>query len=141
LQANDKVLEIGTGSGYQAAVLAEIVDEVWTIEIISELAETAAERLDRLGYGNVHVRQGDGYFGWPEEAPFDAVIVTAAPDHIPQPLINQLAEGGQLVIPVGPPGGYQTLWQLQKVDGEVQAVNVGGVRFVPLVRGGERSPE
>ncbi len=138
LEDGDKVLEIGTGSGYQAAVLAELVGEVWTIEIIPELAEQAAERLQRLGYDAVHVRTADGYFGWPEEAPFDAIIVTAAPDHIPQPLLQQLTDDGRLVIPVGPPGGYQTLWQLVKEGENVKAVNIGGVRFVPLVSGGQR---
>lgn len=138
LQGEEKVLEIGTGSGYQAAVLAELVDEVWTIEIIPELAESAEARLQRLGYDRVHVRVGDGYYGWPEEAPFDAIIVTAAPDHIPQPLLEQLTEDGRLVVPVGPPGGYQTLWQLVREGEEVKAFNLGGVRFVPLVGGGQR---
>lgn len=138
LEPHDKVLEIGTGSGYQAAVLAELVDEVWTIEIIPELAQSAKERLQRLGYTNVHVRTADGYYGWPEEQPFDAIIVTAAPDHIPQPLLAQLADGGVMVVPVGPPGGYQTLWQLIKTGDEVKAFNMGGVAFVPLVGGGQR---
>ncbi|MCS7040921.1 MAG: protein-L-isoaspartate(D-aspartate) O-methyltransferase [Anaerolineae bacterium] len=138
LEPHDKVLEIGTGSGYQAAVLAELVDEVWTIEIIPELAQSAAERLQRLGYTNVHIRTADGYYGWPEEQPFDAIIVTAAPDHIPQPLLAQLADGGVMVVPVGPPGGYQTLWQLIKTGDEVKAFNMGGVAFVPLVGGGQR---
>jgi protein-L-isoaspartate(D-aspartate) O-methyltransferase len=138
LEPHDKVLEIGTGSGYQAAVLAELVDEVWTIEIIPELAQSAAERLQRLGYTNIHIRTADGYYGWPEEQPFDAIIVTAAPDHIPQPLLAQLADGGGMVVPVGPPGGYQTLWQLIKTGDEVKAVNMGGVAFVPLVGGGQR---
>jgi protein-L-isoaspartate(D-aspartate) O-methyltransferase len=138
LEPQDKVLEIGTGSGYQAAVLAELVDEVWTIEIIPELAQTAAARLQRLGYTNIHIRTADGYYGWPEEQPFDAIIVTAAPDHIPQPLLAQLADGGVMVVPVGPPGGYQTLWQLIKTGEEVKAYNMGGVAFVPLVGGGQR---
>lgn len=137
LQPGDKVLEIGTGSGYQAAVLAELVDEVWTIEIIPELAEQAAERFQRLGYDNIHVRTADGYFGWPEEGPFDAIIVTAAPDHIPQPLLQQLTDRGRLVVPVGSPGGYQTLWQLVREGEDVRAFNLGGVRFVPLVGGGQ----
>lgn len=137
LQPDDKVLEIGTGSGYQAAVLAELVDQVWTIEIIPELAEQAAKRFERLGYDNIHTRTGDGYYGWPEEAPFDAIIVTAAPDHIPQPLLDQLTPDGRLVVPVGPPGGYQTLWQLVKEGDDVKAYNLGGVRFVPLVGGGQ----
>jgi len=134
LKAGDKVLEIGTGSGYQAAVLAEIPGiKVYTIEIIPELAESARERLESLGYTDVHCKQSDGYHGWPEQAPFDAIIVTAAPDHVPQPLVDQLAEEGRLVIPVGPPGGYQTLWKFVKQpDGELKALNMGGVAFVPF---------
>ncbi|MFQ6102276.1 MAG: protein-L-isoaspartate(D-aspartate) O-methyltransferase [Anaerolineae bacterium] len=134
LKEGDKVLEIGTGSGYQAAILAEIPEvEVYTIEIIPELAGNARERLESLGYTDVHCKQGDGYYGWPEHAPFEAIIVTAAPDHVPQPLADQLAAGGRMVIPVGPPGGYQTLWKFVKQpDGELQAFNMGGVAFVPL---------
>jgi len=132
VQPGDRVLEIGTGSGYQAAVLAALDVEVYTIEIVPALAEQAAERLARLGYGNVQVRQADGYFGWEEHAPFDAIIVTAAPDHVPQPLTNQLAEGGRLVVPVGPQGAVQTLWLFEKREGELQATNLGGVSFVPL---------
>ena len=134
LKEGDKVLEVGTGSGYQAAILAEMPDvEVYTIEIIPELAESARKRLESLGYTNVHCKQGDGYYGWPEHAPFDAIIVTAAPDHVPPPLVDQLAPGGRLVIPIGPPGGYQTLWKFVKQpDGELQAFNMGGVAFVPL---------
>jgi len=131
-QPGDKVLEIGTGSGYQAAVLAEMGVEVYTVEIIPELSEEAAERLERLGYTDIQILNTDGYFGWDEYAPFDAIIVTAAPDHLPQPLITQLAEGGRLVIPIGPVGAVQTLWLFEKVDGELQATNLGGVRFVPL---------
>jgi protein-L-isoaspartate(D-aspartate) O-methyltransferase len=135
LESGEKVLEIGTGSGYQAAVLAEMGVEVYSVEILLPLAESAAERLGQAGYDEVHTRAGDGYFGWPEEAPFDAIIVTAAPDHVPQPLLTQLAVGGLMVIPIGPPGGYQELWLLQR-DSEDQVVstNLGGVRFVPLVR-------
>ncbi len=136
VKPGDKVLEIGTGSGYQAAVLAELTDEVYTVEIIPELAASAAERLRRLGYTQVHTKTADGYHGWPEQAPFDAIIVTAAPDHVPPPLIEQLKDGGRLVIPVGPPGGYQTLWRITKRDGEVVSENITGVIFVPLVRGG-----
>jgi protein-L-isoaspartate(D-aspartate) O-methyltransferase len=134
LEPGQKVLEIGTGSGYQAAVLAEMDVEVYTVEIIPELAETAATRLEDLGYANVTVLQTDGYFGWEEHAPFDAIIVTAAPDHLPQPLANQLAEGGRLIVPIGPIGAVQTLWLFEKEDGELQATNLGGVRFVPLTR-------
>lgn len=142
LQPGEKVLEIGTGSGYQAAVLAELEGvEVYTIEIVPELAELAATRLKELGYDNVHVRQGDGYYGWPEEAPFDAIIVTAAPDHLPAPLAEQLAEGGRLVIPIGPPGWYQTLWQFVRLPGEreLTAYNMGGVSFVPFTGAGIQS--
>lgn len=134
LEPGERVLEIGTGSGYQAAVLAELVDEVYSIEIIPELAKSAAQRLRELGYDNVRVKQGDGYYGWEEHAPFDAIIVTCAPDHVPQPLVNQLAEGGRLVVPIGPPGGYQTLWQYVREAEGLKAYNLGGVRFVPLLR-------
>jgi protein-L-isoaspartate(D-aspartate) O-methyltransferase len=133
LQPGEKVLEIGTGSGYQAAVLAELDGvEVYTIEIVPELAEIATERLEELDYTDVKVMQEDGYYGWPEYAPFDAIIVTAAPDHLPAPLVEQLTEGGRLVIPIGPPGGYQTLWQFVKEDGDVTAYSMGGVIFVPF---------
>ena len=133
LQAGEKVLEIGTGSGYQAAILAELgYVEVYSIEIVPELAESAAVRLQELGYTGVHVKQGDGYYGWAEEAPFDAIIVTAAPDHLPAPLADQLAEGGRLVIPIGPPGWFQSLWKFVKVEGEIKAYNMGGVGFVPF---------
>jgi protein-L-isoaspartate(D-aspartate) O-methyltransferase len=132
LEKDQKVLEIGTGSGYQAAILAEIVDEVFTVEIIPELADSARERLVSLGYENIRTLNADGYFGWEEHAPYDAIIVTAAPDHVPQPLIEQLTEGGRLVIPVGPIGFVQTLWLVTKEGGEPQFHNMGGVRFVPL---------
>jgi protein-L-isoaspartate(D-aspartate) O-methyltransferase len=132
LHDTDRVLEIGTGSGYQAAILAEIVDEVYTVEIIEPLALEAKERLERLGYGNVHTLHADGYHGWLEHAPYDAIIVTAAPDHIPQSLVRQLKDGASLVIPVGPPGGYQTLWQITKQGDEIKKRNVTGVLFVPL---------
>ncbi|GAB4550082.1 MAG: protein-L-isoaspartate(D-aspartate) O-methyltransferase [Anaerolineae bacterium] len=137
LQPGEKVLEIGTGSGYQAAVLAELTDKVYTIEIIPELAERARQTLDRLGYVDVVSTQGDGYWGWEEYAPFDAIIVTAAPDHIPQPLLYQLADGGHMVIPVGPPGGYQSLWLISREGDEFHNFNWGGVRFVPLTRAEE----
>ncbi len=137
LQPGERVLEIGTGSGYQAAVLAELEDvEVYSIEIVPELAEEAAARLEALGYTEVHLRQGDGYFGWEEAAPFDAIIVTAAPDHLPQLLAQQLREGGRLVIPIGPPGGYQSLWRFVNGPEGLQASNLGGVRFVPFTGAG-----
>ena len=139
LQPGETVLEIGTGSGYQAAVLAELgYGEVYSMEIVAELAESAAARLNELGYSQVQSLHGDGYYGWPEHAPFDAIIVTAAPDHLPGPLAEQLAEGGRLVIPIGPPGGYQTLWKFVKEGGELTAHNLGGVVFVPLTGEGTR---
>jgi protein-L-isoaspartate(D-aspartate) O-methyltransferase len=109
---------------------------VYSIEIIPELADQAAQRLSELGYSNVHLKQGDGYFGWEEYAPFDAIIVTAAPDHLPAPLVAQLKEGGRLVIPIGPIGGYQSLWKFVKHGDEVTAFNLGGVSFVPLTGAG-----
>jgi protein-L-isoaspartate(D-aspartate) O-methyltransferase len=130
----DKVLEIGTGSGYQAAVLAELSDRVYSVEIVPELARGATDRLRRAGYPAVRVREADGYFGWERHAPFDAILVTAAPDHVPPPLIRQLKEGGRMVIPVGPPGSYQTLWRLEKTGGKVESENVTDVAFVPLTR-------
>jgi protein-L-isoaspartate(D-aspartate) O-methyltransferase len=139
LQPGDRVLEIGTGSGYQAAVLAEFEDvEVYTIEIVPELAEQAETRLQASGYTDVYAKQGDGYHGWPEHAPYNAIIVTAAPDHLPQPLANQLAEGGRMVIPIGPPGGYQELWKFEKQDGELTTKSLGGVAFVPLTGEGRQ---
>jgi protein-L-isoaspartate(D-aspartate) O-methyltransferase len=132
LKNTDRVLEIGTGSGYQAAILAQIVAEVYTVEIIEPLAAEARDRLARLGYANVHVLNADGYYGWKDHAPYDAIIVTCAPDHIPQPLVQQLKDGARLVVPVGPPGGYQTLWQVTKVGDEITKRNVTGVLFVPL---------
>lgn len=129
-----KALEIGTGSGYQAAVLAEIVDTVYTIEIVPELAKESAARLKTLGYGNIVVRYGDGYMGWPEHAPFDIILVTAAADHIPQPLKDQLAEGGRLVMPVGDPASVQQLIVLTKRKGKITEQRLEPVRFVPLKR-------
>jgi protein-L-isoaspartate(D-aspartate) O-methyltransferase len=134
IKAGDRVLEIGTGSGYQAAVLAELTDQVYTIEIVPELAERARATLNRLGYQRIISKQADGYWGWEEHAPFDAIIVTCAPDHVPQPLLQQLADGGHMVIPVGPPGGYQSLWLITRRGNEFQNVNWGGVAFVPLTR-------
>jgi protein-L-isoaspartate(D-aspartate) O-methyltransferase len=131
---DDRVLEIGTGSGYQAAVLAEIVQDVYTIEIIPELGERAEEKFKELGYENIHTRIGDGYHGWPEEAPFDAIVVTAAPEEIPTPLIEQLKEGGKLVIPVGSRYSVQSLQLLTVKDGKTRTQNLFPVRFVPFTR-------
>ena len=133
LNVEDRVLEIGTGSGYQAAVLAEITDEVYTIEIIDELAESARERLKRLGYSGVRVKNADGYYGWEEHAPFDAVIVTAAAGHVPPPLINQLAPGGRIIIPIGGVYQVQQLTLLEKsAEGELSSQQLMSVRFVPF---------
>jgi len=146
LKPGEKILEIGTGSGYQAAILAELGEiEVFSIEIVPELAESSAQRLKDLGYSTIQVKQGDGYYGWSEHAPFDAIIVTAAPDHLPAPLSQQLKEGGRLVIPIGPPGGYQSLWKFVKQNGELVAYEMGGVSFVPFTgegiqQDGNRTP-
>ncbi len=129
-----KVLEIGTGSGYQAAILAEIVDKVYTIEIVPELAKEAAERLKGMGYDNIICKFGDGYKGWPEFAPFDIIVVTAAPEKIPQPLVDQLTEGGRLIIPVGSPGAVQELVLLTKKNGKITTRRLSFVRFVPFKR-------
>lgn len=137
VQPGERVLEIGTGSGYQAAVLAELAspEQVYTIEILPSLAETARRTLDALGYTAIHTKVGDGYLGWPEAAPFDAIVVTAAPEHVPQPLTEQLAAGGRLVIPVGPGGIHQTLRVITKrPDGSFDSRDVIPVAFVPLVR-------
>jgi protein-L-isoaspartate(D-aspartate) O-methyltransferase len=132
LKGNEKVLEVGTGSGYQAAILGEIVKKVYTIEIICELAQTAEKRLKELGYKNIQVRCGDGYIGWEEYAPFDRIIVTAAPDHIPQPLIKQLKNNGRMVIPVG--AFWQELILITKdKNGKIKKSSTIPVRFVPLV--------
>ncbi len=131
-----RVLEVGTGSGYQAAVLAETGAEVWTIEIFRALAEEARARLRRLGYGAVRVRHGDGYAGWPEAAPFDAIVVTAGADSIPPPLLEQLAPGGRLVMPVGDPYSDQRLVLVEKdASGRTVSSDLLPVRFVPLLRG------
>jgi len=136
-QPGDRILEIGTGSGYQAAVLAQLVDAVYTVEIVEPLAEQARRTISRLGYANVHIKVGDGYQGWPEFAPFDAVIVTCAPDHIPRPLVDQLKEGGKMIIPVGTLP-YQELMLLQKEGSDVRQRAVLPVRFVPMTGEGER---
>jgi protein-L-isoaspartate(D-aspartate) O-methyltransferase len=134
-KATDVMLEVGTGSGYQAAVLSGLVAEVYSIEIIAELAVSANAVLQRLGYDNVSVRAGDGYLGWPEHAPFDGIIVTAAADEVPAPLIEQLKPGARLVIPVASAGGYQELLVIEKLaDGSTTSRSVLPVRFVPLTR-------
>jgi protein-L-isoaspartate(D-aspartate) O-methyltransferase len=133
------VLDVGTGSGYQAAVLAEMGAQVYSIEIIPELARQAEQQLRQIGYEKIQVRCGDGYRGWPEHAPFDAIIVAAAPEQIPQPLIDQLAPGGRLVIPVG--NYYQSLILVTKqADGTVQRRTITSVAFVPMTGEAERSP-
>jgi protein-L-isoaspartate(D-aspartate) O-methyltransferase len=132
VQPGERVLEIGTGSGYQAAVLAELGAQVYTIEIQETLAKQAAQRLKELGYDRVRVKYGDGYLGWEEEAPFDAVIVTCAANHIPPTLIKQLKEGGRLVIPLGSTTYFQTLTLLTKKEGKIDIQNLLGVAFVPM---------
>jgi protein-L-isoaspartate(D-aspartate) O-methyltransferase len=132
LKPSDRVLEIGTGSGYQAAVLAEIVKEVYTIEIRKSLVNAAIQRLKDLGYKNVEVKFGDGYFGWEEHAPFDAIIITASANHIPPPLIKQLKEGGRLILPLGSTLFYQTLTLATKEKGELNMKQMEGVIFVPM---------
>ncbi len=135
LRPQDKVLEIGTGSGYQAAILAELVNKVYTIEIIEKLAKRARQTLEKLGYKNIYVKTGDGYKGWPEAAPFDAVIVTCAPEQIPEALVQQLKEGGRMIIPVGKEGIVQRLVKATKQGGELKKEEVMLVRFVPMVKG------
>ena len=131
----DRVLEIGTGSGYQAAILAQLTDDVYSIEIVPELAAIARAVLDRVGADEVEVRRADGYFGWPEHAPFDAIVVTAAPDHLPSALVRQLRpDGGRMVIPIGPVGDVQTLWLVTRTGEEVDMEDLGEVQFVPFTR-------
>ncbi|WP_299438521.1 protein-L-isoaspartate(D-aspartate) O-methyltransferase [uncultured Aquimarina sp.] len=134
VKATDRVLEIGTGSGYQAAVLAKIVDSVYTIEIVKNLALKAKDRLKVLGYTNVTVKWGDGYDGWPVKAPFDAITVTAGAESIPQPLIDQLKNGGRMVIPVGPNNSVRQLVLVKKMDHKIITKNLIPVRFVPFTR-------
>jgi protein-L-isoaspartate(D-aspartate) O-methyltransferase len=132
-EAGDVVLEIGTGSGYQAAILSRLVSQVYSIEIIPELAESASKRLQRLGFANIEVKNADGYYGWQEHAPFDAIIVTAASSHIPPPLVEQLKPGGVLMIPVGPVFQVQQLSMVKKgPDGEITTRQIMPVRFVPF---------
>jgi len=133
-KASHRILEIGTGSGYQAAVLAEIVKEVYTLEIIPELGENAAILLNNLHYNNVHVKVSDGYYGWKEQGPFDAIVVTAAAEKIPDPLIEQLADGGTMIIPVGPRFSVQNLVLLTKKNGQIKEKKLFAVRFVPFTR-------
>jgi len=134
LNGDEKVLEIGTGSGYQAAILAEIVDEVYTIEIYESLSLQAQELLDKLGYNNIQFKTGDGYYGWEEEGPFDAIIVTCAPDHVPPPLLQQIhPEHGRIVIPVGGIWMVQTLMKIYLDEGKRVSEGITGVRFVPML--------
>jgi protein-L-isoaspartate(D-aspartate) O-methyltransferase len=134
-QPGDKALEVGTGSGYQAAVLAEITEHVYTIELEADLARTATTRLQHLGYDNITVRAGDGYAGWTEHAPFDIILVTAAPEEVPQALLEQLAPGGRMVIPVGPTHSVQHLRLIERTSqGEIDTRNITPVRFVPMRR-------
>jgi protein-L-isoaspartate(D-aspartate) O-methyltransferase len=135
LEEGDRVLEIGTGSGYQAAILRELTSEVYSVEIIPELAGSARAVLDALGYADIHLDRRDGYYGWSEFAPFDAIIVTAAPDHLPTPLVEQLnPDGGRMVIPIGPVGDVQTLWLVTRQGEDVQMERLLDVRFVPFTR-------
>ena len=134
LKGGEKVLEVGTGSGYQAAILAELTKEVYTIEIIEALASSAKNLLLQLGYQNIHVKAGDGYLGWPEVAPFDAIIVTCAPDHIPKPLLEQLKEGGRMVVPVG--AYSQELKKIVKRSGRIETSDIIPVIFVPMTGDG-----
>jgi protein-L-isoaspartate(D-aspartate) O-methyltransferase len=134
LKGNEKVLEIGTGSGYQAAVLAEIVEEVYTVEIYESLSKKSEKLLMDLGYRNIKFKVGDGYHGWEEYAPYDAIIVTCAPDHIPPSLLRQIKEdGGRIVIPVGGIWMVQTLMKIEKIEGKIKSKGIIGVRFVPMI--------
>jgi protein-L-isoaspartate(D-aspartate) O-methyltransferase len=132
LKGREKVLEVGTGSGYQAAVLARLTKNVYSIEIHEGLAAKAADLLRRLGNANVEIRSGDGYFGWPEQAPFDAIVVTCAAGKLPEPLFEELKEGGRLVIPVGETDGVQTLIRIRKINGQKRIEEITAVRFVPM---------
>ena len=135
LEPGDRILEVGTGSGYQAAVAAELVSQVYSIEIIPELARSAADRLERLGVSNVFVRAGDGYLGWPEQGPFDGILVTAGAEDVPEPLVEQLKPGARMIIPVGDQSSFQVLKVVEKLpEGEVEIRDIIAVRFVPLTR-------
>jgi protein-L-isoaspartate(D-aspartate) O-methyltransferase len=141
LKPSDRVLEIGTGSGYQAAILAELVEQVYTIEIVEPLGKSAAATLQRLGYKNVEVKIGDGYKGWPEHAPYDAIIVTCAPSKVPAPLVEQTREGGRIIIPIGPLFD-QKLYLLKKTAGRLEQKAILPVRFVPMTGAAEaREPD
>lgn len=136
---SDRILEVGTGSGYQAAILSKLVADVYSIEIVPQLAENAAAVLKKLGLTNVHTKAGDGYQGWSEHAPFDGIIVTCAPDHVPNPLVQQLKEGGKMIIPVGD-AGDQSLYLLEKRDGKIERTAVLPVRFVPMTGKAQNVP-
>ena len=134
-EPGDRILEVGTGSGYQAAVAAELVSQVYSIEIIPALARSAADRLERLGVSNVFVRAGDGYLGWPEQGPFDGILVTAGAEDVPEPLVEQLKPGARMIIPVGDQSSFQVLKVVEKLpEGEVEIRDIIAVRFVPLTR-------
>lgn len=139
LKKSDKVLEIGTGSGYQAAILAEVVDSVYTIEIKARLADQAAQRLTRLGYSNIKTKSADGYFGWPEQAPFDAIIITCAVNHVPPSLLKQLKDGGRLILPLGSTFYYQLLVRLTKRKDDIKVDYLGAVAFVPMTGQAEKT--
>lgn len=139
LDRSDKVLEIGTGSGYQAAILSKIVDSVFTIEIKSKLAASAAKRLKSLGYSKIHTKCADGYFGWPEQAPFDAIMITCAVNHIPPPLLEQLKTGGRMILPLGSSRYYQILIRLTKTKEKVEVEYLGIVAFVPMTGEAEKT--
>ncbi|NLD74456.1 MAG: protein-L-isoaspartate(D-aspartate) O-methyltransferase [Chloroflexi bacterium] len=133
LGAGSRVLEVGTGSGYQAAVLAELAGEVYSVEYVEALHAEAAARLAELGYRNVHLRVGDGYYGWPEEAPYDGILLTCAPERVPPPLMEQLADGGRLVAPIGTQKDYQVLWLLRREGARITSRRLFEVAFVPLM--------
>jgi protein-L-isoaspartate(D-aspartate) O-methyltransferase len=139
LKGDEKVLEVGTGSGYQAAILGELAREVYTIEIVERLASSSRDLLSRLAYKNITVKAGDGYAGWPEVAPFDAIIITCAPDHIPKPLLEQLKDGGRMVVPIG--SYSQELKKITKRSGKIETTNVIPVVFVPMTGGGVKQKE